>query len=89
MVTVSMMPTIAASTGAAFLPERLARRAALEHDQHLLVHAGADAVDGEQRRPARRVVGVQRLHEQQLGALELAVLLRRHDRADDSADLHH
>ena len=51
-----MMPTIAASTGARLPAERLARRAPLEHDQHLLVHAGADAVDRQQRRAARRVV---------------------------------
>ena len=36
--------------------ERLAGRASFEHDQHLLVHAGADAVDRQQRGAARRVV---------------------------------
>ena len=83
-----MMPMIAASTGAAFLPERFARRAAFEHDQHLLVHAGADAVDRQQRVAARRVVEIQRLHQQQLRALELRMFLRRDDRADDARDLH-
>ena len=34
------------------LPERLAGRAPFEHDEHLLVHAGAHAVDG-QKRPFR------------------------------------
>ena len=82
------MPTIAASTGARFPAERLAGRAAFEHDQHLLVDAGADAVHRQQRRAARRVVDVQRLHEQQLRAFELAVLLRRDDGADDTGNLH-
>src|SRR5438270_14031964 len=62
--------------------ERFACRAAFEDDEHLLAHAGADAVDGEERRAARRVVHIQRLDEQQLGAFELLVLPGRHDRAD-------
>ena len=73
------MPTMAASTGAAFLPDRLAGGASFEHDQHLLVHAGADAVHREQFRPARRVFERQRLNEQQLRALELPILLRGDD----------
>ena len=36
--------------GRRLLPERLAGGAPFEHDQHLLVHAGADAVDRQQRR---------------------------------------
>src|SRR5207247_2372462 len=71
--------------------ERLAGRAAFDHDEHFLVDARADAVDGEDRRAARRVVGVERLHEHQLGALELAMLLRRNDGSDVSdheRDLH-
>ena len=51
MSTRSMMPTIAASTGARLPAQRLAGGAPLEHDQHLLVHAGADAVHRQQRRP--------------------------------------
>src|SRR5258705_5885575 len=74
--------------GRAFLAERLARRPPFEHDQHFLVHAGADAVHGKHRIAARRVVDVQRLHDHQLGAFELAVLLLRDDGADDSTDLH-
>src|SRR5262249_1933587 len=42
-----------------------------------------------QRRAARRVVRREWLHDQQLRALELSVLLGRHQRADDSADLHY
>src|SRR6185312_11787699 len=68
--------------------KRLARRAAFEHHQHSFVHARADAVHRQQGRPARRVVGIQRLDEQELGALELAVLLRRDHRADHFADRH-
>ena len=83
-----MIPTIAASTGAALRLERFAGRTSFEHDENLLVHAGAHAVDGEQRHAARRVVEVQRLHEEQLRTLELAVLLGRDDGPDDSRDLH-
>src|SRR6185436_6016964 len=68
--------------------QRLAGRAPFEDDEHFLVHAGANPVHREQRIAARGVVDVQRLHEEQLGALELAVLLRRHDRADHAANLH-
>ncbi len=74
--------------GRRLLAERFARRAPFEHDQHLLMHAGADAVHREQRVAARRVVGVQRLNQQQLGALELSMLLRRDDGADHTRNLH-
>src|SRR5438094_6525730 len=74
--------------GRRFLAERLASRAALQHDEHLLVHARADAVDGQERDAARRVVDVQRLHEEQLRSVELAVFLSRHKRTDDAGDLH-
>jgi hypothetical protein len=72
----------------AFPAERLAGGPALEDHKHLLRDAGADAVDREQRMAARRVVDVQRLHQQQLRALEFAVLLRRHDGANYTTDLH-
>src|SRR5438093_2811465 len=71
-----------------FPAERLAGRAPFDHDEHFLVDARADAVDGEDRRAARRVVRVQRLHQHQLRALELAMLLRRNDGPDDLSDLH-
>ena len=51
----------------ALLAQRFPGRASFEHDQHFLVHAGADPVHREQRAAARSVVDVQRLHEQQLG----------------------
>src|SRR3954469_21288521 len=58
----------------AFPAERLRRRPPFEHDEYLLVHARADAIHREQRVAAWRVVDVQRLHEHQLGAFELAML---------------
>src|SRR6266545_1635682 len=70
------------------LSERFSGCPAFEHDKDLFVHARADAVDGEQRRAARRVVGVERLHEQQLGTFELLVLLRGHDGPNDLSNLH-
>ena len=48
----------------------------------------ADAVNSEQRHAARRVVEIQWLDKEQLGTLELAVLLGRHNGANDSSDLH-
>src|SRR5439155_8712619 len=68
--------------------ERFAGRAAPHDDEHLLVDARADAVDREQRVAARGVVDVQRLDEQQLRALELAMLLRRDDGSDYTCNLH-
>ena len=61
--------------GRAFLADGVAGRAPLEHDQHFLVHARADAVDGQQLGAARRVFERQRLHEQQLRAFKLAIFL--------------
>src|SRR5262245_48478598 len=72
-----------------FPAERFAGGAPLEHDQHLLVHTGANAVHREDGRSARRVVGRDRLDDEQLRPFELAVLLRRDERADHSADLHY
>ena len=46
-----MMPMIAASTGAPFLPSASPAARAFEDDEHLLVDARADAVDREQRVP--------------------------------------
>src|SRR5438067_1014508 len=68
--------------------ERFARGPAFQHNENFLVDAGADAVHREQRAAARRVVDVQRLHEQQLRPFERAMLLRRDDRADHSPNLH-
>ena len=69
--------------------QRFAGRTSFQHDENLLMHPGAHAVDGEQRHAAGRVVEVQRLYEEQLRAFELAVLLGRYDRSDDSGDLHY
>lgn len=42
--------------GRYFAAERFAGSASLQHDQHLLVHAGADRIDSQERRPPRRVI---------------------------------
>src|SRR4029078_6343525 len=68
--------------------ESLAGGASLEHDENLFVYAGTDAVDCENGRPARRIVGVQRLNQQQLRAFELRVLLRRHNGTHHAPHLH-
>ena len=62
--------------------QRGARGLALDHDEHALADTGADRVDGQHGHAARLAVERQRLHEQQLGAVELVVLLRGDDRAD-------
>src|SRR4051794_15192608 len=72
----------------ALFPECLSCRATFEHDQDLLMHASACAVHGEQRRPARCVVEVQRLDQQEFRTLELAVLLSGDNSSDDPCDLH-
>ncbi len=82
------MPTIAASDWGCLHAHGVARRLAVEHDQHLLVHAGADRIHGQQRRSARRVALAQRLHEQELAPLELPVLVRGDERADHAGDDH-
>ena len=69
--TLSMMPMTAASTGAPLRPSASPAARPSMHDQHFLVHAGADGIDRQQRRAARRVVERDRLHQQQLGAFEL------------------
>src|SRR3954464_7941204 len=74
--------------GRGLTPERFTRGAPFEDDEHLLVNPGADAVDRQQRRASRRVVDADRLYEQELGAVELRVFLRRHDRSDHAGDLH-
>ena len=73
----------------AFVPEVVLDHPEVVEGLHReFVHAGSDAVNSEQGRTARFVVGSNRLHEQQLRALKLPVLLRRHDGADDPGDLH-
>jgi hypothetical protein len=71
------------------LAERVAGGASFEHDQHFFGNAGANAVDSKEWRPPWCVVDLERLHQQKLCALELAMLLGRHDRANHSCDLHH
>ena len=74
----------------------MARSSCSVIDRHRVDDADDCGVDGRAfflERLARRVASeddqvVQRLHEQQLRALERAVLLRRHDGADHSTDLH-
>ena len=71
-----------------FLADGVAGRSPLEHDQHLLVDARADAVHGQQLRTARRVFERQRLHEQQLCAFELSILLGGDERAGHAREDH-
>jgi hypothetical protein len=71
------------------LAERVAGGSTFEHDQHFFGNSGANTVDSKERRPPWCVVDLERLHQQQLCALELAMLLGRHDRANHSCDLHH
>ena len=67
-----------------FFAQRLPGRSPFEHNQHLLADAGTDSVNRQQRRSARRVVEIERLHQKQLRALKLSVLLRRDERAYDT-----
>jgi hypothetical protein len=68
--------------------ERFSCRTPFENDQDLLMHARPDAVHGQHRHAARRIVDAERLHEQQLGAVELRVLLCGDDGSDHSGYLH-
>ena len=70
------------------LAERFSSSSTFEHDQHFLVDAGTDAVDRQQRRPARGIVDVERLHQQQLGTFELPMFLSRDNGPDDAGYLH-
>ncbi len=88
--TVSTMPTITASIGRLTGRRREPGRAALG-EEHALAVARAQAVHGHDRaargdeRPVARDVG---LDEQQLGPLQLRVLLRRDDVADHLGQEH-
>src|SRR2546422_815910 len=72
-----------------FFAERLASGAAFQHDEHLLVHAGADAAHRHERPPGWRALGRQRLHDEQREPGEVRVLPRHDDIADDARDLHY
>src|SRR6185436_20930020 len=72
----------------ALAAERLTGGAALEDDQHFFVDSRAHGVRGHQRRPFRRVVQVQRLHEEQLGSLKFLELLGRNDVPNDTRNQH-
>ena len=65
---------------------RLGGGAAFDHQQHSFVHPRPDRIDCQQHRPARRVLQRHRLHEQQLGTLELPVLLRGDDGSNHSGE---
>ena len=80
-----MMPTIAASTGAAFLPSASPAARPSSTTSTFSCTPAPTPSTARQRRAARRVVEVQRLHQQQLGALELPVLLRRRPPLPDDA----
>ena len=53
-----MMPMIAASTGAAFLPSASPAALPLDHDQHAFADTGADGINRQQRRAPRVPSGV-------------------------------
>jgi hypothetical protein len=72
----------------AFPAKRFSCSATFENDEHFLADARANTVNSEQRLTARRVVEVQRLHEQQLRSFKLPMFARRNQRADYSRDLH-
>ena len=74
--------------GRQLLAERLAGGASFEHDNDALADAGADRIDGQQRRARRLALRRLGLHQQQLRALELRALLRRDDCADDARENH-
>jgi hypothetical protein len=59
-----------------------------DHDQHFLVHASTDRVHRQQRHATGLIIERDRLYQQQLGTLELAVLVRGNDGADDASELH-
>ena len=71
-----------------FTANRLRRGTALDDQQHVFVHAGAHGINRQQHRTARLTLECHRLHEQQLGTFELGVLLRGHDRSDDTRERH-
>ena len=68
--------------------DRLGGGAAFDHYQHLFVHPCSNRIDGEQHRPSRRVFQRHWLHEQQLGTLELPVLLSGNDGSNHSGKRH-
>jgi hypothetical protein len=70
-----------------FSTERFTCGASFHHDQHLLVDTGPNGVNGQERCSARRIVERDRLNEEQLGASERCVLLRRDDCAYDTCQL--
>ena len=67
------------------LPQRLAGRLAFDHDEHALADPRTNRIDRDECRAARIPGRGHRLDQQQLRALELPVLLRRDDGADDAA----
>ena len=83
-----MIPMIAASTAAAFLPSASpAALPSITTSTFSPTPAPTESI-AISATPRGCVVDRQRLDEQQLRALELAVLLRRNDGADDARDLH-
>src|SRR5262245_32551122 len=58
------------------------------HEEDVLADASADRVYRHERPASRRLVGVERLDDQQLDAGEVFVLTRHDDVADDPGELH-
>ncbi len=82
------MPTMAASTGAAFLPiASLAERPSSTISTFSCTPAPTPSTASSSR-PARRIFERQRLHQQQLRAFELAVFLSGDDGAGDTSENH-
>jgi len=66
----------------------LAGGASLEHHKHRLAHSCTGGIDCQERRSTRCIVRIDRLNEEQLGAVEAAILLCGNNRADDFCNLH-
>ena len=86
--TESTMPIMAASTGAPFRPSASpAARPSITTSTFSCTPAPTEST-ASSAVPRRFVVEREGLHQQQLGSLELRMLLRGDDRADDSGKLH-
>jgi hypothetical protein len=68
--------------------QRVAGGAPFEHDQDFFVYTRPDSIDGQQGIPARRIVDIQRLDQEQLGTFKRRVLPGRNHRPDDASYLH-
>jgi hypothetical protein len=86
--TASITPTTAASTAATPAPSAWIAALPSWTSRTRSPMPALHGVDGEHRRSPSRAPGVEGLHEQQLGPLELRVLLGGHHRSHHACDLH-